>query len=40
MSNPIPGCSMRLNRVAIELATPFPAGAVMHDWWLAMVAAT
>ncbi|WP_336754002.1 glycosyltransferase family 2 protein [Paraburkholderia tropica] len=40
LSNHIPGCSMLLNRAAIELATPFPAGIVMHDWWLAMVVAS
>lgn len=39
LSNHIPGCSMLLNRAAVERALPMPPQVVMHDWWLAMVAA-
>lgn len=28
-----------VNRALLEAALPFPPGAVMHDWWLALVAA-
>ncbi len=28
-----------VNRTLLQAALPFPPGAVMHDWWLALVAA-
>jgi hypothetical protein len=40
LSNHIPGCAMLVNRAALQRALPFPAGIVMHDWWLAMVVAS
>ncbi|NML99721.1 glycosyltransferase family 2 protein [Paraburkholderia sp. RP-4-7] len=40
LSNHIPGCAMLVNRAALDRALPFPAGIVMHDWWLAMVVAS
>lgn len=40
LSNHVPGCAMLVNRAALERALPFPAGIVMHDWWLAMVVAS
>jgi GT2 family glycosyltransferase len=33
------GCTMLANRALIERALPIPEEAVMHDWWLAIVAA-
>jgi len=32
------GCTMMINRPLVELAAPFPQAAVIHDWWLALVA--
>jgi len=32
------GCSFMINRKLLELALPIPHDAVMHDWWLALVA--
>lgn len=36
--NVAPGCTMMLNRRLLEMALPVPDGAVMHDWWLMLVA--
>ena len=33
------GCSVVINRSLLELATPVPNEAYMHDWWLALCAA-
>jgi hypothetical protein len=33
------GCTMLANRALLEAALPIPAEAVMHDWWLALIAA-
>ncbi|WP_310599617.1 glycosyltransferase family 2 protein [Desulfobulbus sp.] len=33
------GCTMMINRPLIKLATPVSKKAVMHDWWLALIAA-
>ncbi len=38
--NPAPGCSMLLNRAAVEMSLPFGRHAVMHDWWIAYCCAT
>lgn len=40
LSNHVPGCAMLVNRAALKRALPFPAGIVMHDWWLSMVVAS
>lgn len=32
------GCSVMINRNLRDLALPIPQEAVMHDWWLALVA--
>jgi glycosyltransferase involved in cell wall biosynthesis len=32
------GCTVMLNRALADLALPIPAEAIMHDWWLALVA--
>lgn len=36
--NVVTGCATLCNRALLELALPIPAGVVMHDWWLALVA--
>lgn len=38
VSNTVTGCTALLNEELVELACPVPEGAVMHDWWLALVA--
>jgi hypothetical protein len=38
MQNFVTGCTMMVNRPLLTLALPIPVGAVMHDWWLALVA--
>lgn len=37
--NFVTGCSCLFNRRLLELATPVPPEAQMHDWWLALLAA-
>jgi len=37
--NFVTGCSVCVNRRLLELATPIPEEAIMHDWWMALVAA-
>ena len=37
--NFVTGCATAINRPLLELATPLPAEAIMHDWWLALCAA-
>jgi len=39
VQNVVTGCTAMLNRPLRDLALPLPAGAMMHDWWLALVAA-
>ena len=36
--NIVTGCSCMVNRKCIDLALPFPSEAIMHDWWLALIA--
>ncbi len=38
--NLVTGCTVTCNRALLEVARPFPERLVMHDWWLALVAAT
>ncbi|MBU0673644.1 MAG: glycosyltransferase family 2 protein [Proteobacteria bacterium] len=38
MQNFIPGCTMLMNRKLLEKALPVHPGAIMHDWWVALVA--
>ena len=38
LQNIITGCSSIFNRSCIECALPFSSEAILHDWWLAMVA--
>jgi rhamnosyltransferase len=43
MQNHVVGCTLGANRALLELSglryQPIPAAAMMHDWWLALVAA-
>ena len=38
MQNTITGCTVMINRKLAELAMPVPDRAIMHDWWLGLVA--
>lgn len=38
MQNFITGCTMMINRKLMEKALPIPENAIMHDWWLGLVA--
>ncbi|MCB2017041.1 MAG: glycosyltransferase family 2 protein [Hydrogenophaga sp.] len=38
LSNTVTGCTSLMNRQLLELGLPVPAEAIMHDWWLSMVA--
>jgi glycosyltransferase involved in cell wall biosynthesis len=37
--NIVTGCTMMMNRPLVDLAQPIPDETVMHDWWIALVAA-
>ncbi len=39
MQNVATGCTMMINRPLLDLAMPIPDASIMHDWWLALVAA-
>jgi glycosyltransferase involved in cell wall biosynthesis len=36
----VPGCAMAVNRALLDRALPIPADVYIHDWWLALLAAT
>lgn len=38
--NFVTGCTVMINRALLEVATPVPEEALMHDWWLALCAAS
>lgn len=38
VSNLVTGCTMFINEALAEKAAPIPTEAVMHDWWLGLVA--
>ena len=38
VSNTVTGCTALCNEALLRRAMPIPATAVMHDWWLALVA--
>jgi glycosyltransferase involved in cell wall biosynthesis len=40
LQNVVTGCAALGNAALRDLARPIPAEAMMHDWWLALVAAT
>lgn len=37
--NFVTGCTVVVNRPAMEIAMPVPGEAIMHDWWMALVVA-
>ncbi len=37
--NVVTGCTALMNRPLVEKSMPIPGGAVVHDWWVALVAA-
>ena len=39
MQNVVTGCASLVNRACVREALPFPVEVVLHDWWLALVAA-
>jgi len=39
IQNHITGCTMIINRALRELSLPISNGVLMHDWWIALVAA-
>lgn len=39
IQNVVTGCAVMANRALVQKAGPIPPEAVMHDWWLALVAA-
>ena len=38
LTNVVTGCTILMNRSLIDLAMPIPKEALMHDWWIALVA--
>ncbi|RMD79689.1 MAG: hypothetical protein D6820_07895 [Lentisphaerae bacterium] len=40
VQNSVTGCAMVCNRALRDLAGDIPPEAVMHDWWLALIAAS
>jgi glycosyltransferase involved in cell wall biosynthesis len=38
LSNTLTGCTCLMNRALLENGLPVPPEAIMHDWWLSMVA--
>ena len=38
LTNVVTGCTVLINRALLQKALPIPQEALMHDWWLALVA--
>jgi glycosyltransferase involved in cell wall biosynthesis len=38
IQNTITGCTMMINRKLAQKSLPIPDGAIMHDWWIGLVA--
>lgn len=38
--NQVTGCACVVNRALLEIATPVPQSVLMHDWWMALLAAS
>lgn len=36
--NVVTGCTVMINRYLRNISVPIPAGSIMHDWWIALVA--
>jgi glycosyltransferase involved in cell wall biosynthesis len=39
VSNVVIGCTLMMNEKLRDLAAPVPPGALMHDWWIALLSA-
>lgn len=39
VQNVVTGCTVMINQPLRQLATPIPNECIMHDWWIALVAA-
>lgn len=39
VQNNVTGCTMMVNKALVDMVGPIPEHAVMHDWWLALIAA-
>jgi len=37
IQNNITGCTVMINRRLLDLSSPIPEDAIMHDWWIAVV---
>ncbi|HWI84515.1 glycosyltransferase family 2 protein [Ramlibacter sp.] len=40
VQNYVTGCTILVNRPLLDAALPIPPSAMVHDWWLALIAAT
>lgn len=40
VQNVVTGCTVMINQALLKKALPIPKEAIMHDWWLALVAST
>lgn len=40
VQNTVSGCTVMINKALRDIALPIPTEAIMHDWWLALVAAS
>ena len=40
VQNVITGCTVMVNRALAAIALPIPKEAIMHDWWLGLIAAS
>lgn len=40
VQNTVTGCTVMINRKLLTLAKEIPQQAIMHDWWLGLIAAT
>lgn len=38
IQNTITGCTVMINRKLAQMCLPIPDGAIMHDWWIGLVA--
>jgi glycosyltransferase involved in cell wall biosynthesis len=38
--NNVTGCTMMINRALANMAKDIPEGAIMYDWWIALIAAS
>ena len=34
VQNSVTGCTVMLNKKAVEISSPIPSLAIMHDWWI------